>query len=111
YDPAAIRYDELLRIFFSVALDPTQVDRQGPDAGRQYRSALFPQDADQARVARAYIPCGGRLPHRERRRDRPRRGRVGHLRPGRDPLRRAPADLLLGGAGPDPGGSPGARCR
>ena len=55
YDPAAIRYDELLRIFFSVALDPTQVDRQGPDAGRQYRSALFPQDADQARVARAYI--------------------------------------------------------
>ena len=42
-------------IFFSVALDPTQVDRQGPDAGRQYRSALFPQDADQARVARAYI--------------------------------------------------------
>ncbi|KAA0125081.1 peptide-methionine (S)-S-oxide reductase [Methylobacterium sp. P1-11] len=55
YDPAAIRYDELLRIFFSVALDPTQVDRQGPDAGRQYRSALFPQDAEQARVARAYI--------------------------------------------------------
>ncbi len=55
YDPAAIRYDELLRIFFSVALDPTQVDRQGPDTGRQYRSALFPQDAEQARVARAYI--------------------------------------------------------
>ncbi|MHC2107383.1 peptide-methionine (S)-S-oxide reductase MsrA [Methylobacterium sp.] len=55
YDPAVIRYDELLRIFFSVALDPTQVDRQGPDAGRQYRSALFPQDAEQARVARAYI--------------------------------------------------------
>ncbi|WP_457106442.1 peptide-methionine (S)-S-oxide reductase MsrA [Methylobacterium sp. P5_C11] len=55
YDPAAIRYDDLLRIFFSVALDPTQVDRQGPDTGRQYRSALFPQDAEQARVARAYI--------------------------------------------------------
>lgn len=55
YDPAVIRYDELLRIFFSVALDPTQVDRQGPDAGRQYRSALFPQDAEQAQVARAYI--------------------------------------------------------
>jgi peptide-methionine (S)-S-oxide reductase len=55
YDPALIRYDELLRIFFSVALDPTQVDRQGPDTGRQYRSALFPQDADQAQVARAYV--------------------------------------------------------
>ena len=55
YDPALIRYDELLRIFFSVALDPTQVDRQGPDSGHQYRSALFPQDAEQARVARAYI--------------------------------------------------------
>jgi peptide-methionine (S)-S-oxide reductase len=55
YDPASIRYDELLRIFFSVALDPTQVDRQGPDSGRQYRSALFPQDAEQARVAQAYI--------------------------------------------------------
>lgn len=55
YDPAVIRYDELLRIFFSVALDPTQVERQGPDTGHQYRSALFPQDADQARVARAYI--------------------------------------------------------
>ena len=55
YDPAVIRYDELLRIFFSVALDPTQVDRQGPDTGHQYRSALFPQDAEQARIARAYI--------------------------------------------------------
>ncbi|MCJ2052584.1 peptide-methionine (S)-S-oxide reductase MsrA [Methylobacterium sp. J-070] len=55
YDPAVIRYDELLRIFFSVALDPTQIDRQGPDTGRQYRSALFPQDPEQARVARAYI--------------------------------------------------------
>ena len=55
YDPAVIRYDELLRIFFSVALDPTQVDRQGPDSGRQYRSAVFPQDAEQARVAGAYI--------------------------------------------------------
>ncbi|GJD52125.1 Peptide methionine sulfoxide reductase MsrA [Methylobacterium crusticola] len=55
YDPAVIRYDELLRIFFSVALDPTQVDRQGPDAGPQYRSALFPLDDEQARVARAYI--------------------------------------------------------
>ncbi|KST57629.1 methionine sulfoxide reductase A [Methylobacterium sp. GXS13] len=55
YDPAVIRYDELLRIFFSVALDPTQVDRQGPDSGRQYRSALFPQDPEQARIAKAYV--------------------------------------------------------
>ncbi|QGY05073.1 peptide-methionine (S)-S-oxide reductase MsrA [Methylobacterium mesophilicum SR1.6/6] len=55
YDPALIRYDELLRIFFSVALDPTQVDRQGPDSGSQYRSALFPRDDAQAGVAQAYI--------------------------------------------------------
>jgi len=55
YDPAVIRYDELVRIFFSVALDPTQIDRQGPDTGRQYRSALFPRDAEQARIARAYL--------------------------------------------------------
>ena len=55
YDPARIRYDELLQIFFSVALDPTQVNRQGPDHGPQYRSAVFPADAEQARVARAYI--------------------------------------------------------
>ena len=55
YDPAVIRYDELLRIFFSVALDPTQVNRQGPDSGPQYRSAIFPADAEQAAVAKAYI--------------------------------------------------------
>lgn len=55
YDPSVIRYDELLQIFFSVALDPTQVNRQGPDAGPQYRSAIFPADESQARVAKAYI--------------------------------------------------------
>lgn len=55
YDPAVIRYDEILRIFFSVAVDPTQVNRQGPDDGTQYRSAVFPADAGQARVAKAYI--------------------------------------------------------
>ncbi|CAO4148202.1 peptide-methionine (S)-S-oxide reductase MsrA [Methylorubrum aminovorans] len=55
YDPAVVRYDELLQIFFSVALDPTEVNRQGPDTGPQYRSALFPTDAEQARVAKAYI--------------------------------------------------------
>ena len=55
YDPAVIRYDELLQIFFSVALDPTQVNRQGPDTGPQYRSAIFPSDAEQARLAEGYI--------------------------------------------------------
>ncbi|ARO55555.1 methionine sulfoxide reductase [Methylorubrum extorquens] len=55
YDPALVRYDELLQIFFSVALDPTEVNRQGPDTGPQYRSALFPTDAEQATVAKAYI--------------------------------------------------------
>lgn len=55
YDPSVIRYDELLQIFFSVALDPTQVNRQGPDTGTQYRSAIFPADAEQAKVAKAYI--------------------------------------------------------
>jgi peptide-methionine (S)-S-oxide reductase len=55
YDPAVVRYDELLQIFFSVALDPTEVNRQGPDTGPQYRSALFPADAEQAEVAKAYI--------------------------------------------------------
>ena len=55
YDPRIVSYDSLLRIFFSVALDPTQIDRQGPDHGPQYRSALFPANAEQATVARAYI--------------------------------------------------------
>ncbi len=55
FDPRQISYGHLLRIFFSVAHDPTQLDRQGPDVGAQYRSALFPTNAEQARVARAYI--------------------------------------------------------
>lgn len=55
YDPSQVRYDQLLQIFFSVALDPTEVNRQGPDSGTQYRSAIFPADADQAKVAKAYI--------------------------------------------------------
>jgi peptide-methionine (S)-S-oxide reductase len=55
YDPSQITYGRLLQIFFSVAHDPTQLNRQGPDAGRQYRSAIFTADADQARIARAYI--------------------------------------------------------
>jgi peptide-methionine (S)-S-oxide reductase len=55
FDPARISYGQLLKIFFSVAHDPTQVNRQGPDYGRQYRSAIFYVDAEQKRVAEAYI--------------------------------------------------------
>jgi peptide-methionine (S)-S-oxide reductase len=55
YDPARISYGDLLQIYFSVAHDPTQLNRQGPDTGTQYRSTIFPQDARQAEVARAYI--------------------------------------------------------
>src|SRR5688500_15836010 len=55
YDPARLTYGQLLKVFFSVAHDPTQRNRQGNDIGPQYRSALFPQDADQRRVAEAYI--------------------------------------------------------
>ncbi len=55
FDPAQVNYAELLRIYFSVVADPTQVNRQGPDSGTQYRSALFPASAVQERVARAYI--------------------------------------------------------
>ena len=55
YDPARLTYGQLLRIFFSVAHDPTQRDRQGNDVGRQYRSALFPTGDDQRRVAEAYV--------------------------------------------------------
>ncbi|MFM9851532.1 MAG: peptide-methionine (S)-S-oxide reductase MsrA [Sphingomonadaceae bacterium] len=55
YDPAKISYATLLRIFFSVAHDPTQLNRQGPDTGTSYRSAVFAQTPEQAKVARAYI--------------------------------------------------------
>ena len=55
FDPARVSYATLLRIFFSVALDPTQVNRQGPDSGTQYRSEVFVDGSDQAGVARAYI--------------------------------------------------------
>lgn len=55
YDPARISYGQLLKVFFAVAHDPTQVDRQGNDVGRQYRSAIFVADAEQKRVAEAYI--------------------------------------------------------
>ena len=55
FDPNVISYGEILQIFFSVAHDPTQRDRQGPDIGPQYRSAIFPVNADQKSVAEAYI--------------------------------------------------------
>jgi peptide-methionine (S)-S-oxide reductase len=55
FDPAQISYGELLHIFFSVAHDPTQLNRQGPDSGTQYRSAIFTTDANQQKVALAYI--------------------------------------------------------
>ena len=55
YDPAQISYGKLLEIYFTVAHDPTQVNRQGPDVGSSYRSAIFPQTADQQKFANAYI--------------------------------------------------------
>ena len=55
YDPSQISYSELLRIFFSVATDPTQLNRQGPDTGTQYRSVIFYADENQKQIALAYI--------------------------------------------------------
>ena len=55
YDPSRLSYGQLLRVFFSIAHDPTQKDRQGPDVGRQYRSAIFYANDDQKRVAEAYV--------------------------------------------------------
>lgn len=55
YDPAQVSYGQLLRVFFSVAHDPTQLNRQGPDHGPSYRSAIFPQTQQQRLVARRYI--------------------------------------------------------
>jgi len=55
YDPSKITYGQLLRIFFSVAHDPTQLNRQGPDVGTSYRSAIFYVNDDQKRIANAYI--------------------------------------------------------
>jgi peptide-methionine (S)-S-oxide reductase len=55
FDPRVVSYGDLLRIYFSVVADPTQLNRQGPDEGTQYRSALFPNSPAQLKVAQAYI--------------------------------------------------------
>jgi len=55
YDPSRISYGQLLKVFFSVAHDPTELNRQGPDTGTQYRSAVFFADEEQRRVTQAYI--------------------------------------------------------
>lgn len=55
FDPRRITFGQLLKVFLSVAHDPTQLNRQGADIGRQYRSAVFAQDAEQKRIAEAYI--------------------------------------------------------
>jgi peptide-methionine (S)-S-oxide reductase len=55
YDPSKITYGQILRVFFSVAHDPTQLNRQGPDEGTQYRSSIFYGNDEQKRIAEAYI--------------------------------------------------------
>ena len=55
FDPSQISYGRILQIYFSVAHDPTELNRQGPDVGTQYRSTIFPANAEQARIAKAYI--------------------------------------------------------
>ena len=55
YDPSQVSYGQLLQVFFSVVHDPTQLNRQGPDHGSQYRSAIYADDAAQRDAARAYI--------------------------------------------------------
>lgn len=55
YDPSVVSYGQLLQIYFSVAHDPTQINRQGPDTGTQYRSTIFTENASQQKIAAAYI--------------------------------------------------------
>ena len=55
YDPAQVTYTDLMKVFFSVAHDPTEKDRQGPDVGTQYRSAIFYADPQQKELAQRYI--------------------------------------------------------
>ena len=55
FDPSQVSYGQILKVFFSVAHDPTEINRQGPDSGTQYRSAIFYEGEDQLRITRAYI--------------------------------------------------------
>ncbi len=55
YDPSQVTYGQLLKVFFAVAHEPTELNRQGPDTGTQYRSAIFYADEEQRRIAQAYI--------------------------------------------------------
>jgi peptide-methionine (S)-S-oxide reductase len=55
YDPSQVTLGQILRVYFSVAHDPTELNHQGPDSGTQYRSAIFPRDPEQARIAKAHI--------------------------------------------------------
>jgi peptide-methionine (S)-S-oxide reductase len=55
YDPAVVRYDQLLQVFFGVASDPTQLNQQYPDTGTQYRNAVVPQSIEQIRVTAGYL--------------------------------------------------------
>ena len=67
FDPSQITYGELLRVFFSVAHDPTELNRQGPDEGTQYRSSIFYTSTEQKQIAEAYIAQldkAGVFPHR-----------------------------------------------
>ncbi len=55
FDPSKISYGKLLQVYFSVAHDPTELNRQGPDVGTQYRTAIFPENDEQAKIAKVYI--------------------------------------------------------
>ena len=79
FDPKVISYGKLLQIFFSVVHDPTQLNRQGPDTGAHYRTEIFPQNEEQAKVAKAYVAqldAAKVFPRADRDQDRHDEGRV-----------------------------------